>query len=512
MQSRWPTFLALALTTACTARTAPAPSPSPAPTTPQPAPAPAASPAPPNPVAALRTMIDSLADAPEFRNAHWGLLIIDPQSGDTLYSRNADKLFMPASNMKLVTSAVAVAQLGMDYRWRTSLVARGRISGGVLNGDLVVVGRGDPSVSNHLRGDAMTVMSALADSLAAHGVRRIRGRVVAGGNAFPGPTLGFGWAWDDLEDDYSAPVDELLFNEGIADIHLEAPTSGRRRHVSVQTAPARTFPAVRADSVVVGPVPANASGDSLRHALAVRKDTLRGGFVITGTMAPGDTTTITVTQRDPDAAYVAALDEALRARRISVADRRTDTTAATDTLVRLESPTLREVLPALLKPSQNQIAEMIFRTTALERTGAGTPDSARALETRQLEGWGARPDGFLIRDGSGLSRYDYVSPRTIMVVLDVMRRAPGFADYYAALPIAGVDGTIDYRMKGTAAAGNLHAKTGTLANARSLSGYVTTADGRLLQFVMLCNNYSVPVREVTRVQDAIGVALAQLHR
>jgi D-alanyl-D-alanine carboxypeptidase/D-alanyl-D-alanine-endopeptidase (penicillin-binding protein 4) len=229
-------------------------------------------------------------------------------------------------------------------------------------------------------------------------------------------------------------------------------------------------------------------------------------------MVPGDTTTVTVTQRDPDAAYVAALREALHDRGIAVLGRRTDTTAAGDTLVRLDSPPLREVLPALLKPSQNQIAEMIFRTTALERAGVGRADSARAIETRQLEEWGAAPDGFQIRDGSGLSRYDYVSPRTLMVVLDVMRRAPGFADYYAALPIAGVDGTIDYRMKGTPAEGNVHAKTGTLSNARSLSGYVTSADGRMLQFVVLCNNYTVPTREVTRVQDAMGVARASLRR
>lgn len=474
--------------------------------TPSPAPAPAGE------RAALRALIDSMADAPEFSNAHWGILIVDPEAHDTLYSRNAGKLFMPASNMKLVTSSVAVAQLGMDYRWRTSLVARGAVRNGVLLGDLVVVGRGDPSVSDHALHDAMIVMNGLADSLAAKGIKTIRGRVVAGGDAFPGPTLGFGWAWDDLEDDYSAPIDELLFNEGIYDIHLTAAATGRHRRVTFVTSPTKTTPVVRIDSLVVSAAPDGAQGEATRHDVRVRKDTVRGGYFLSGYMTPGDTTTVTVTQRDPDAAYVAALVEALRGRKIAIQGRRSDTTATGDTLVRYESPTLREVLPWLMKPSQNQIAEMIFRTTALEKAGIGRADSARAIETRQLEEWGAATDGFQIRDGSGLSRYDYVSPRTLMVVLDAMRRAPGFADYYAALPIAGVDGTIDYRMKGTPAQNNLHAKTGTISNARSLSGYVTTADGRLLEFVMLCNNFTVPVREVTRVQDAVGVALASFRR
>lgn len=512
--SRWPSLVAALLTAGCAARSTPAPAPAPA--TP-PVAARTDTPRPPaaptrDAVAVLRSTIDSLADAPEFRNAHWGILIVDPASRDTLYSRNADKLFMPASNMKLVTSSVAVAQLGMDYRWRTSLVARGPVRNGVLLGDLVVVGRGDPSVSDHALHDAMTVMNGFADSLAAKGIRTIRGRVVAGGDAFPGPTLGFGWAWDDLEDDYSAPIDELLFNEGIYEIHLTAAATGRHRRVSFVSSPTKTTPIVRVDSLVVGPAPEGAQGEAARHDVRVRKDTVRGGYVLSGYMTPGDTTTVTVTQRDPDAAYVAALVEALRARKIAIRGRKSDTTAAGDTLVRYQSPTLREVLPWLMKPSQNQIAEMIFRTTALEKAGVGLPDSARAIETRQLEEWGAAPDGFQIRDGSGLSRYDYVSPHTLMVVLDAMRRAPGFADYYAALPIAGVDGTIDYRMKGTPAQNNLHAKTGTISNARSLSGYVTTADGRMLQFVILCNNFTVPVREVTRVQDAVGVALASFRR
>ena len=177
----------------------------------------------------------------------------------------------------------------------------------------------------------------------------------------------------------------------------------------------------------------------------------------------------------------------------------------------MRSPSLRDVLPFFEKPSQNQIGEILFKTLALETTGVGRADSAARVVERQVLAWGAAPDGFAIRDGSGLSRHDYVSPRTLLLVLDAIRRQPDFRLFYDALPIAGVDGTIRNRMKGTLAEGNLHAKTGTLDKARSLSGYVTTADGRLLLLSALCNNYVVPTRRVDRVTDAIGVRLASLR-
>jgi len=194
-----------------------------------------------------------------------------------------------------------------------------------------------------------------------------------------------------------------------------------------------------------------------------------------------------------------------------VGEASTDTTARLDSLAGMWSPPLREILPFFEKPSQNQIGELLFKTLALTKTGVGTADSAQQVVSRQLLAWGAAPDGFAVRDGSGLSRHDYVSPRTIVTVLDAMRRSPDFRLFYDALPIAGVDGTIRNRMKGTPAEGNVHAKTGTLDKARSLSGYVTTADGRILLFSALANNYTVPTRRVDQVTDALGARLASLR-
>lgn len=460
---------------------------------------------------ALRFLVDSLTGAPEFRSMQWGILIVDPGRGETLYSRNADKLFMPASNQKLLTGSTALAQLGPDYRWPTTLWGRGPVRGGVLEGDLVVRGRGDPSISAHARaGDALAPLRALGDSLRARGVTRIRGRIVAAPSPFTDSPLGYGWSYDDLDESYSAGVDALYFNEGFSEIVVYGGANAGDS-VRVATRPLATYPRLIVHARTVARAPAGATAaDSLaaRPSLAVGQDSSRAGVLVAGTIAAGDSVVRELAFRDQSGAFVAATREALRAQGIAVDETATDTTARLDSLAGMWSPPLRDIMPVFEKPSQNQIGELLFKTLALAKTGVGTADSAQQVVSRQLLAWGAQPDGFVVRDGSGLSRHDYVSPRTIVTVLDVMRRSPDFRLFYDALPIAGVDGTIRNRMKGTPAEGNLHAKTGTLDRARSLSGYVTTADGRLLLFSALANNYTVPTRRVDQVTDALGAWLA----
>jgi D-alanyl-D-alanine carboxypeptidase/D-alanyl-D-alanine-endopeptidase (penicillin-binding protein 4) len=244
-------------------------------------------------------------------------------------------------------------------------------------------------------------------------------------------------------------------------------------------------------------------------------DSASGVVTITGQMYTNDSTTIDVAYRDPGLAYLHAIRRTLADQALTVEgglDPRPprDTSAQLDTLFVMKSPPLRDILPALEKPSQNQIAEILFKTLGLERTGVGTADSGRAVIERQLVAWGIAPTSVAVRDGSGLSRHDYIAPEAIVRILDVMRTSPNFALFRDALPLAGVDGTIANRMRGTAAAGNVHAKTGFVDKARSLSGYVTTTDGRLLLFSFLCNNWTTTSREVDQVADAIAVRLASL--
>jgi len=188
-----------------------------------------------------------------------------------------------------------------------------------------------------------------------------------------------------------------------------------------------------------------------RPRVVVSKDTLTGDAIVTGTIVAGDSVIETVTHRDPDAAYIAALREALTDKGIVIGDEAGPAAATGDTIAVMISPPLSEILPIFLKPSQNQIGEMLFKTIGLERGAAGTAIAGRRVVEAQLKAWGARDDGYVVRDGSGLSRYDYVSPETIVHILDAMRRDRNFPLFYQSLPIAGVDGTIQTRMRGTPA-------------------------------------------------------------
>ena len=402
--------------------------------------------------AELRHLIDSLTTQTEFRNAEWGVLIVNPRTGDTLYSKNAGKLFMPASNMKIITSAAALTLLGPDYAYKTTFLADGPVHDSLLDGNLLVIGRGDPTISDNMRGFATTAMDALADSIRAHGIRQITGSLARVDDAFPDSIHGYGWEWDDLGEYYGAGVDELIFNEGMA------PTTPRPPPDTVR------------DSLYSGPA------------------------------------------KDPATAYLNAFNDALLRKQITVEAGVMESILPTpfkmDTLFTFVSLPMRNIIPALMKPSQNQIAEILLKTIGLERGGMGTADSARKIVGQQLLAWGVQPDGFVIRDGSGLSRHDLVSPETLVRVLDRIQQDTAFAVYYSAMPIAGVDGTLKDRMKGTPAEGNVHAKTGSISAARSLSGYVTTSDGERLIFSILANNWTTPSSAVTGIADQIAAALA----
>ena len=406
-------------------------------------------------IAALRARIDSLVGTPAFRTAEWAILAVNPERGDTLYAHNPALLMVPASNMKIITSSVALTQLGPDFQFTTTFSAHGTIVNGVLNGDLVVTGRGDPTLSDHMRGSARAAMDTLADSIMAHGVHAITGHIYSGADNFPGPPVGEGWDWDDLSTSDGAGVDELLFNEGMSRIVVR----GQNGDSVVQSAPATD--------------PTQDYLNELNLALQTRG--VRTGLGVGENIVPRDGISL-------------------------------------DTILVVRSVPLRAILPYFLKPSQNQMGEVLMRTIGLERTRVGTADSGIAVTSRQLATWGVPRDGYELHDGSGMARADLISPETIVRILDRMRTSPDFLVFYNALPIAAVDGTISRRMRGTPAANNAHAKTGSLHWVRSLSGYVTDADGERLIFSVLANKWTTPPSAVTTTADSIAAALASYRR
>lgn len=490
---------------ACSRQVAPVAAPAPSPAQVPAAQVPTITPeAAPRGAATLQSFVDSLVDLPQFGNAHWGILIVAPARRDTLVSVQPDRLVMPASNQKLITGAVAIAKLGPAYQWRTTFTRTGPVVSGVLRGDLVIAGTGDPSVSTAMRGDPLTAFDPLVAALRAAGVRRIAGRIRSSATpAFPGSPLGFGWDWDDLDAAYGAGVTELMFNEAFTEVQVQGCTRAGRP-ACVTTRPARTTPAVHAQ------VTTRAAGSGAPTIEWWRDSAATPGISVRGSIAAGETMNFSAAHPDGRQTYVAAVREALTRASIAVGDGRVRQSGI-DTVFVLRSLPLRDVLKVMQKPSQNQVAEAVFRSLALEATGVGSPDSARAVVERQLTEWGVRRDAHAVRDGSGLSRHDYLTPRALIQVLDTMRRSDTFDAYFEALPIAGEEGTLQNRMRAFAQ-GRVRAKTGTVDKARALSGYATSADGEMLLFSIIANNYNVPNREVDRVAELIVERLVTMRR
>jgi D-alanyl-D-alanine carboxypeptidase/D-alanyl-D-alanine-endopeptidase (penicillin-binding protein 4) len=427
--------------------------------------------------------------------------------GRVLYRRNADRLFMPASNLKLITAAAALARLGPDFRYHTALVARGARRADTLVGDLVAIGRGDPTfaVDATVVPDALAGLRPWADSVRARGIHVVRGRILGDASRFTDPPLGPGWAWDDLSEDYAAPVGALQLNDGVAWVEA-TPGAATGDTVTARLQPPGT-------PLRLFDVATTAPADSAIRQLTAYRAPFSDSVTLTGRRSAGTgTARLPVSVPDPGRYFTAGLAEVLREANVTVTGDSTAHDSTADTLFTWESPPLSAVLRLMLKPSQNQIGEMLLRTLGAEVTGVGSMDSGRAVVGDVLTSFGIAPDAYVLADGSGLSRYDYVTPEALARLLVAMYRRPDFEALYDALPIAGVDGTLATRLKGTAAEGNAHAKTGTLSNVRALSGYVKAADGEMLLFVLLANNFTVPQRVVEAAQDQIVERLANYRR
>jgi D-alanyl-D-alanine carboxypeptidase/D-alanyl-D-alanine-endopeptidase (penicillin-binding protein 4) len=462
-------------------------------------------------VAQLRRDIDATLADPALSRGFWGVLIKSLATDETLYSLNAGKLMMPASNMKIVTLAAAAEKLGWDYAYETTVRAAGRIDDGVLIGDLVVVGSGDPSLMAS-DGSADRVFARWAEQLQAAGVRAIAGRIVGDDNAFDDETLGFGWSWDDLPDDYAAGVGALQLNEDAVRITI---TSGADAGDSAGVSVATPASGLSIDNNVTTSAAGGSASISVRRLPGSSRLTLRGSI------PAGSAPIVTSFAVDnPTLFFVNALRSALIANGIDVRgpavdiDDLPDAPSSTQmrTLVTYRSPALSALAERLMKASQNQYAETLLKTIGSSAGGATAANGRAAVEST-LGAWGVAPNDLIQRDGSGLSRYDYVTPEALVTILTHVDRDPRLSGPFAAsLPLAGRDGTLSNRMNGTVAANNARAKTGSMSNVRALSGFVTTADGERVVFSIIANNFDAPAETINRTTDAIVSRVAALRR
>lgn len=462
----------------------------------------------------LRLDLSSIFGAPLTARGLWAVDVRSLDRGEILYQRNAGTLMMPASNLKILTVAAASAALGWDYRYTTTLETAAPVVDGVLRGDLFVRGTGDPTI-NDRDGRAARVFEEWLAALAAAGIHRIDGRLIGDDQAFDDDGLGAGWAWDDLPDGYSAPVGALQYNESTATLTITVGAiAGDPAVVSLPAGAGLTV----VNHVVTGPAGSPAS-------LSVRRHVDRPVLEVRGSIPLGEAARDRgIAVVNPTRFFVASLKGALEGRGVLVAGDAVDIDDVAAELVTAgglprrivastTSPPLSEIATVLMKDSQNLYAETLLKTLGAARGGLGTFAAGLAAVREILSsGAGVQADALVMVDGSGLSRYNYVTAEALARVLAVEYRQPDRDRFVATLPIAGTDGTLASRMRGTRAAGNAAAKTGSLSNVRTLSGYVRTRDGEMLSFVMLANAYGVPSAAAAHMADLAVEVLANFTR
>ena len=453
-------------------------------------------------------------------HAQWAVVVRSLLDGERLYERNPHKLMVPASNMKVVTLAAAARQIGWDARFTTTLETHAAVEGSVLRGDLYVRGGGDPTI-NSRNGRAASVFADWIAALTAAGIRAIDGRIIGDDDLFDDEWLGAGWAWDYLEADYAAPVGALQYNENAVDLTVLPGIGVGDPAIAVLAAGSGLTLLNRA---VTGP------GDQ-PETIAVRRHLDRPVLEVTGTVplaAPGAAPARSVGRKiavvNPTRFFTGALREALVAAGIGVAGEAVDlddidpaaasrATAPRRIVARCESPMLREIAAVMMKDSQNLYAETLLKATGVAASGAGTAAAGRAAVRAMLQEWKIDPRELVMLDGSGLSRYDYVTAELMASLLERLHADPRHRDAFTAtLAIAGKDGTVANRLRRTRADGNARVKTGSISNMRSLSGYVHTRDGEPLVFSIVANDFTVPSATVNWISDLAVEILANFTR
>ncbi len=467
--------------------------------------------------AKFATSAEALLGTPPTSKGEWGILIVDAESGETLYEQNADKYFVPASNMKLFTSALALAKLGPEYRFRTTLETHGAISNdGVLNGDLALVGRGDPNLSNRkfpyelkeeFDGPQEKALVELADTLAAKGVKEISGDVIGDDSYFPRERYPNGWEIDDMVWEYGAAVSAIVVDDNTVALTL---TAGEQLGNPVQAAVTPATP----DFMVENDVSTSAA--DVKSDLTLTREPGANFVMVKGTLAAKSAPRKLVLAIEEPAQHAAVLlkrmleERGIRVGGVARAQHvRTESSGEPIVLAEHLSVPLGDAVKLINKISQNLHTEMLLRTAARQSGPWATTEDLMKVPTDFYATAGIVPGDVIQTDASGLSRHDLVTPRAIVTLLGFAQKQPWFGPYYASLPVAGQDGTLEDRMKNTPAAGRIHAKTGSVEHVRTLSGFAETPSGRRLIFSFLSNNQGGKSHEAA---DALtGLCAAMLE-
>lgn len=447
----------------------------------------------------------------------WGLLIVDAATGETLYEKNADKYFVPASNMKLLTTALALDKLGPDYRFRTTIETNGTLgSDGKLAGNLILVGRGDPNLSNRkfpfdtkeeFAGPPEKVLGELADDVVARGAKEITGDIVGDDSYFPRERYPDGWEIDDMVWEYGAAISAIVVDDNTVTLTL---TPGERAGDAVQ---AEVEPPTQ-EFVVKNEV--TTTGEKEKADLRLTREPGADTVVVSGTLpAKSSPHNLVLAIQEPAQHAAELLAQLLTERgvkwdgKVRAQHDPDPAEAARTVLAEHLSIPLGDAVKLVNKISQNLHAEVLLRAAARQDGRWSDPEDLQKFARQFYDKVGIAPDDVVQTDGSGLSRHDLVTPRAFVALLEYAQKQPWFPAFYASLPVAGVDGTLNERMKDSGLAGRIHAKTGSVSHVRTLTGFAETLGGRRLIFSFLSNNEFGKNHEVHDALDDLCLAMIE---
>ncbi len=456
--------------------------------------------------------IDEILADRSFADATWGVSVVSCTGGETLYQKDERKNRQVASNIKLLTSFAALRKLGGTYRYGTGVFISGEITpNGELLGDLIITTAGDPSLSPTFNVNPADVLGGWARALDSIGIRSIR-NVVVDASAFDDVPYAPGWSWDDEPFGFNAQISAAAIYDNSVEVTV-TPAKIPGRPVSIDLFPSTAYVTLKVTA-------ATSRADSA-STLDIRRE--RGSSVITvsGNIAAGsEPYSEHISIERPPLFYATLVKEELERAGITVRGEPFDAVDYPEPsnypTVRMvagyQSPPLSSIVAMMNKQSLNLTSEMIIKKLGNEFGGGGTTEAGLDVVRRQLVGAGVDMDHVRLYDGSGLSRQNMIAPADVTKLLRWTRQSPMFDDFLATLSVAGRDGTLGNRLKGTLAEGNVFGKTGYLSGIRAVSGYTRTRDGEWLAFSIIVNNYSVPTSVVNTAQDLILMRLASFTR
>ncbi len=480
--------------------------------------------------------IQEIVGEPDSARGFWGVDAVSIDSGRTLVSLNQDKLFTPASNAKLFTTAAVFGLIGPDYRFKTTVETMGTVDKyGRLDADLVVVGRGDPNLSGRIlpynmrterKVPPIQVLEQLADELVQHGLKYVDGDIVADDSYFVWERYGEGWSQDDLAREWGAPVSALTINDNVIFVNImPADRPGERAFLNITPFPEY----YKIDNRVI----TTPSGSEPR-TVSINREPGSNQLTFWGNIPQDDPGFGEALAIEDPADFTARLFRQLleqrgvtvyghaRTRHTELASMQTFSVTSMASgggnsmrppnpmplaLASYQSQPISEDLRVINKVSQNLHAELMLRLLGKEKGNSGSIAGGLEVLRGFLVNAGIKPDEFVFFDGSGLSREDLVTPEAVVALLQYCHKQPWGKAFEDTLPVAATDGSLSDRFRNTSAAGVVHAKTGSLSHVYSLSGFATTKSGDHIVFSVMTNNNNMATKKALDTIDAVVIRL-----